>query len=76
MIQSKITLLGAGIGDPDLITVKGMKALQCADAILYDALSNDALLDYAPEHCVKIYVGKRAHQHSMTQDEINQLITI
>jgi uroporphyrin-III C-methyltransferase len=43
--MAKITLLGAGIGDPDLITVKGMKALQCADAILYDALSNDALLD-------------------------------
>ncbi len=72
--KNQITLLGAGIGDPDLITVKGMKALQCADAILYDALSNDALLDYAPEHCVKIYVGKRAHQHSMTQDEINQLL--
>jgi uroporphyrin-III C-methyltransferase len=72
--MAKITLLGAGIGDPDLITVKGMKALQCADAILYDALSNDALLDYAPEDCVKIYVGKRAHQHSMTQDEINQLL--
>lgn len=72
--QSKITLLGAGIGDPDLITVKGMKALQNADAILYDALSNDALLDYAPEHCVKIYVGKRAHQHSHTQEEINRIL--
>ena len=72
--MAKITLLGAGIGDPDLITVKGMKALQCADAILYDALANDALLDYAPEDCVKIYVGKRAHQHSMTQDDINQLL--
>lgn len=72
--QSKITLLGAGIGDPDLITVKGMKALQNADAILYDALSNDALLDYAPEHCVKIYVGKRAHLHSHTQEEINRIL--
>ena len=72
--MAKITLLGAGIGDPDLITVKGMKALQCADAILYDALANDALLDYASENCVKIYVGKRAHQHSMTQDDINQLL--
>ncbi len=72
--MAKITLLGAGIGDPDLITVKGMKALQSANAILYDALANDALLDYAPKNCVKIYVGKRAHQHSMTQDDINQLL--
>lgn len=72
--QPKITLLGAGIGDPDLITVKGMKALQCADAILYDALANDALLDYAPENCVKIYVGKRAHHHSMNQEDINKLL--
>ncbi len=73
-LSSKITLVGAGIGDPDLITVKGMKALQNADAILYDALANDALLDYAPEHCVKIYVGKRAHQHSHSQEEINRIL--
>ena len=72
--MAKITLLGAGIGDPDLITVKGMKALQSADAILYDALANDALLDYAPENCVKIYVGKRAHHHSMNQEDINKLL--
>jgi uroporphyrin-III C-methyltransferase len=70
----KITLLGAGIGDPDLITVKGMKALQNADVVLYDALANDALLDYAPEACVKIYVGKRSKNHSYTQEEINQML--
>lgn len=67
-------MVGAGIGDPDLITVKGMKALQNADAILYDALVNNALLDYAPEHCVKIYVGKRAHMHSHSQEDINQIL--
>jgi uroporphyrin-III C-methyltransferase len=71
---SKITLLGAGIGDPDLITVKGMKALQSADVILYDALANDALLDYAPESCEKIYVGKRSKNHSFPQEEINQML--
>ena len=70
----KITLLGAGIGDPDLITVKGMKALQSADVILYDALANDALLDYAAESCVKIYVGKRSKNHSFPQEEINQML--
>jgi uroporphyrin-III C-methyltransferase len=70
----KITLLGAGIGDPDLITVKGMKALQAADVVLYDALANDALLAYTADDCVKIYVGKRSQNHSYSQEEINQML--
>ena len=75
MINShKITLLGAGIGDPDLITVKGMKALQTADVVLYDALANAALLDYAPENCVKIFVGKRADDHTFGQQQINEML--
>ncbi|OJJ14743.1 uroporphyrinogen-III C-methyltransferase [marine bacterium AO1-C] len=72
--QPKLTLVGAGPGDEELITLKGVKALQQANVVLYDALVNRALLKHAPEHCVKVYVGKRAGKHSFTQTEINQLI--
>jgi uroporphyrin-III C-methyltransferase len=73
-MKPKITLLGAGPGDPDLITVKGMKALQNADVIMYDALANEVLLNYSPSHCKHIYVGKRANDCKFTQDEINAML--
>ena len=72
-IAKKVTLIGAGPGDPDLITVKGVKALQSAKVILYDALINRELLEYAPS-AKKIFVGKRKGMHSFSQDEINSLI--
>jgi len=72
--EPRITLLGAGPGDPDLITLKGIKALQTADVVLYDALINEELLNYAPEHAVKVYVGKRSGDHSYSQDAVNQLM--
>ncbi len=72
--QPKLTLLGAGPGDPDLITVKGMKAIANADVILYDALIDKELLDYAKEDAVKLYVGKRGGMRSVKQEEINLLI--
>lgn len=73
-IVPKITLLGAGPGDPDLLTVKGVKALQNADVVLYDALTNEALLEYAPTKAIKVYVGKRSGEHSYPQDTINKLM--
>jgi uroporphyrin-III C-methyltransferase len=73
-MHSKLTLVGAGPGDSELITLKGIKALQSADVILYDALANDSLLEYAPKEAIKINVGKRKGQHSFKQDEINKLI--
>jgi uroporphyrin-III C-methyltransferase len=73
-MKPKITLLGAGPGDPDLITVKGMKALQNADVVMYDALANEVLLNYSPSHCKHIYVGKRANDCAFTQDEINAML--
>jgi uroporphyrin-III C-methyltransferase len=73
-IEAKVTLVGAGPGDPDLISLKGIKAIQKADVILYDALVNEELLDYAKADCIKIYVGKRAEQLSTSQDEINRLL--
>ncbi|MEL6941326.1 MAG: uroporphyrinogen-III C-methyltransferase [Bacteroidota bacterium] len=71
---SKITLVGAGPGDPDLITVKGLKAIQSADVILYDALINKQILENASKHAIKVFVGKRANRHYKTQDEINILM--
>ena len=70
----RLTLVGAGPGDPDLITRKGLKALATADAVLYDALSGDELLEETPPHCVRIFVGKRAGCHYRRQEEINDLI--
>lgn len=73
-IKPKVTLVGAGPGDPDLITVKAVKAIQTADVILYDALVNESLLEYAKPSAAKIYVGKRAEQLSTSQDYINKLM--
>lgn len=70
----KVSLVGAGPGDPELITLKGMRALQNADAVLYDALVSDELLEYCPQSAVRLYVGKRAGRHSHSQDDINRLI--
>lgn len=69
-----LTLVGAGPGDPDLITRKGLKALATADAVLYDALSSEELLEETPAHCRRIFVGKRAGCHYKRQEQINELI--
>lgn len=70
----KVTLVGAGPGDPELITVKGVKALKEANVVLYDALINRELLKYVPKEAQKIFVGKRKGFHSYSQDEINELM--
>jgi uroporphyrin-III C-methyltransferase len=71
--RPKLTVVGAGPGDPDLITVKAIKALKSADVVLYDALIADELLDYCQSDCEKIYVGKRPGE-SHSQDAINFII--
>ena len=58
-----VYMIGAGPGDPDLITVKAVKILKEAEVVLYDSLANDVLLDYAPDDAELIYVGKRAGEH-------------
>ncbi len=70
----KVTLIGAGPGDPELITLKGIRALESADVVLHDALSSTALLDYCKPECIIVNVGKRFAQHSCNQDVINHLI--
>lgn len=69
----KLTIVGAGPGDVDLITLKAIKALESADVVLYDALVNEELLQYAPNAEI-IFVGKRLGCHAYTQDQINELI--
>ncbi len=73
-IYPKLTLVGAGPGDVDLISVKGVHALGSADVVLYDALVNTELFKYVPIDALKINVGKRNHNHTYTQDQINSLI--
>lgn len=72
--EPQITLVGAGPGDAELITIKGMKALQTADVVLYDALVNEDLLSFAPAHAHKVYVGKRSGEHSYSQEAVNKLM--
>jgi len=74
MGQPKLTLVGAGPGDPDLITLKGIKALENADVVLYDALANETLLRYCKKDVIKVFVGKRAGEHIYQQQKINELI--
>ena len=70
----KLTVVGAGPGDKDLITLKAIKALQTADVILYDALVNPDLLSYASKKTELIFVGKRKGCYRYQQEQINELI--
>jgi uroporphyrin-III C-methyltransferase len=72
-ITPKLTIVGAGPGDLDLITLKAIKALENADVVLYDALVNEELLQYAKQAEI-VFVGKRFGCHAYTQDQINELI--
>ncbi|MCS6823493.1 MAG: uroporphyrinogen-III C-methyltransferase [Cytophagaceae bacterium] len=74
MNSPKLTLVGAGPGDPDLISVKGVKALADADVVLYDALINTELLNYAPSRALKIFVGKKKGFCQFKQSDINKMI--
>ena len=69
----KLTVVGAGPGDVELITLKAIKALESADIVLYDALVNEELLQYATNASC-IFVGKRLGCHAYSQDQINELI--
>lgn len=70
----KVFLLGAGPGDPGLITVRGLQCLRAADVVIYDHLVNPKLLDEAPASAERVYVGKLAWQHTLRQAVINALL--
>src|SRR5689334_11663703 len=69
-----VYLVGAGPGDPELITCKGRSVLERADAVLYDHLANEALLDLTPQTAERIYVGKKKSVHAFSQEEICQMM--
>jgi uroporphyrinogen III methyltransferase/synthase len=70
----KVYLVGAGPGDPGLLTLRGREVLGLAEVVVYDALISQRLLDYAPPTAERIYVGKRAAEHTLSQDGINRLL--
>lgn len=72
--KGKAYLVGAGPGDPGLLTLKGREVLGLADVVIYDYLANEAFLEYAPPHAERIYVGKKGGDHTMTQEAINRLL--
>jgi len=71
---SKVYLTGAGPGDIDLLTIKALRVVQKADVIIYDRLANPKILKEAKEGCEFIYVGKEDSNHTLPQEEINELI--
>ena len=73
-MAGKIWLVGAGPGDPDLITIKGLRLIKAADVILYDRLVNPELLQHARTDAELIFGGKSPKHHYLTQDTINQLL--
>ncbi|MEM3881708.1 MAG: uroporphyrinogen-III C-methyltransferase [Candidatus Bathyarchaeia archaeon] len=74
MVKGKVFLVGAGPGDPALLTLKAVETLKAADVVIYDRLVNDAILEWAPDKAEKIYVGKSAGKHELPQEKINELL--
>lgn len=72
--RPRVFLVGAGPGDPELISVRAVRCLERADVVLYDRLVDPALLDYAPSGAERVYVGKRSADHTVPQPGINELI--
>lgn len=73
-MTGRVTLAGAGCGNYDLITLRGIKVLSVCDTVVYDNLIDERLLEFCPPEAEKICVGKRAGKHSAIQEEINELL--
>lgn len=73
-MMGKVYLVGAGPGDPDLITVRGLRVLRRADVVVYDRLANPALLDETPPWAERVFAGKAPGYKVLAQDEINALL--
>jgi uroporphyrin-III C-methyltransferase len=69
-----VSLVGAGPGDPDLLTVAGLRCLQAAEVVVYDRLVGSGVLALAPPGCERVYVGKRKHLHVLAQEQIHELL--
>ncbi|WP_405041286.1 uroporphyrinogen-III C-methyltransferase [Phenylobacterium sp.] len=75
LIAGAVWLVGAGPGDPDLLTIKALKVLRTADVVVHDGLVSDEILALAPETARRISVAKRKSRHSYSQDEIKRMLT-
>ena len=74
MAEARVYLVGAGPGDPDLLTVKALRLLRLADVVVFDRLVSDAILDLVPPGTARVFAGKQAGYHHMRQDDINDLL--
>ncbi|MDR7314363.1 uroporphyrinogen-III C-methyltransferase [Brevibacillus nitrificans] len=74
MTRGSVWFVGAGPGDPKLLTIKGMEALSRADVVVYDRLANPLLLTHVKPHARLVYCGKEADRHTLPQEEINRLL--
>ncbi|WP_316797215.1 uroporphyrinogen-III C-methyltransferase [Pedobacter agri] len=74
MAEFGLFIMGAGPGDPELLTIKAFNVLKRAEVVLYDNLSNGKLLEIAPKNCKMIYVGKKPYEKCTPQEDINELI--
>lgn len=72
--HGKVYLVGAGPGDPELISLKAVRCIAEADVLIYDYLAAEALLEHARPECERIYVGKKGGNHTLPQEEINELL--
>jgi uroporphyrinogen III methyltransferase/synthase len=73
-MSGRVYLVGAGPGDPGLLTLRAAEVLRSADVLLYDALASDVVVAFAPQTCERIFVGKRGGDHSMAQEDIEALM--
>ena len=73
-IMSKVYLVGAGPGDPDLLTIKALKVIQAAKAVVYDRLVGEEIINLIPAQAMRVFVGKETGRHHMPQEEINKLL--
>lgn len=73
MKMGKVYLVGAGPGDPELLSIKALKILEKANVVIYDRLVTRAILQLVPKQAEKIYVGKRSGKHHISQDKINEI---
>jgi uroporphyrinogen III methyltransferase/synthase len=73
-VKGKVYVIGGGPGDPGLITVRGVECLRKADVVVYDYLVGREILDYARKDARLIYVGKKGGDHTVSQDNLNQIL--
>ena len=74
MKKGQVILVGAGPGDPELLTIKGHKAIKSAEVVVYDRLVGQAILDLIPENAERINVGKESSNHTVPQEQINHIL--